>query len=350
MKHEPTDRARGTLTKGPDRKTLPRDISRNGAPADAPPSPLAPLEPGSVAMTAASTPRPRHGKLATATALVALSIAAASLMILRPMAQTDLSKVEIPTAPAHKQPSGVTGASYTVRVGPYRAPKDVLSAHKRLLALGFQPLLIRGADGTYLRALLAPTEREATRIAQGLREQGFSALVMESAPEADLIRGRSGDPEYHVDGVLVDFEGGQTKGWDGAGSITSVRNSSLFSFHGKRSLEASLHEMSLQSPGQLRFKPESVVLSQDVFVARILLPNAADVHVGVRWYVVDANGKRSRTSGLPLRPGQWIATRYALLPQVMLPIQELGLEFISPKDTSWSGVLYVDNVEQQRAR
>jgi hypothetical protein len=348
MKHEPTNHGRGTLMQGPDRKPLSRAISRSGAPADAPPSPLAPLEPAHAPERAASLPRGR--KLVVAATVCALSITAASLMILRPLAQTRPSAPAATAMSSHRSPEALSGATYAVRVGPYRAPQAVLLAHKQLLRLGFEPLLLRGADGTYLRALSTPTEREAARIAQGLREQGFGALVVESALDADLIREQTGDPKYQVDGVLVDFEGGQTKGWDGAGSVTSVRNSALFSYHGKHSLEASLHETSPQSPGQLRFRPESVVLPQDVFAARVLLPNAGKVRLGVRWYVVDANGKHSRTSGLPLRPGRWIESRYTLLPQVALPIQELGLEFVSPLGTSWSGVVYVDNVEQQRAR
>jgi hypothetical protein len=343
MEQKRANDARRTITHSPGPESLPRsnNLRIRGAAMDEPPSPLPALA------SRVSTPQGR--KLAVAGTVCALSVTAASLLTLRPLARTRPSTPEMLPVSSGRQLSAPAQATYSVRVGPYHEPRAVLLAHKRLLWLGLKPLLVRSADGTYLRVPTGPTEREATRVARGLKEQGYTTLVVETTPEAALSRGKSADPKYHVDGVLVGFEGGQTKGWDGAGSVTSLRNSSLFSFQGEHSLEVSLGKLTPELPGQLRFKPESVVLPQDVFVAQALLPKAASVRIGVRWYVLDANGKVTRTSALPLRTGKWIATRLTILPQVALPIQELGLEVVSPR-SPYSGIVYVDNVEQQRAR
>jgi hypothetical protein len=329
----------------PDTESLSRsaNLPIREAPVEAPPSPMPTL--------ASRTSAPRGQRLVVLGAVGALSIAATSLMTLRPMARTRPSAPDRLPVVADVQPSAVSQPTYSVSVGPYHESRAILQAHQRLLWLGFKPLLIRGSDGTYLRVPAPPTERAARRVAQGLKEHGYTGLVIETSQEAGHGRTKPADPKYRVDGVLVGFEGGQTKGWDAAGPVAGLRNSSLFSFQGEHSLEASLAELRPGLPGQLRFKPESVVLPQDVFNAQVLLPRAAEGRLGVRWYVVDANGKATRNTGMPLRPGQWIATSLTILPRTALPIQELGLEILAPRSTStWSGNVYVDNVEQRRAR
>src|SRR5437763_1757869 len=78
----------------------------------------------------------------------------------------------------------------------------------------------------------------ATRIARGLQEEKFTAIVSESGPGSDLLKPTGADaPRYRPAGQRIDFEAGQSKGWEAGGAAVSMRNSSLFAYHGEHSLE-----------------------------------------------------------------------------------------------------------------
>src|SRR5207302_8779632 len=125
-----------------------------------------------------------------------------------------------------------------------------LAAHQRLRGLGFEPLLIYSKDGTYLRVVTTPEEPKATRMARGLEQDGFMAIVTETGPDSGLLKTmETAEPHYHSAGLRVDFEGGQSKGWEVGGSAISMRNSSLFAFSGEHSLEVALRDASGVVPG-----------------------------------------------------------------------------------------------------
>src|SRR4030095_7891681 len=93
--------------------------------------------------------------------------------------------------------------------------------------------------------------------------------------------------------------------------------------------------------------PESVVLPQDRFSMRVLQPSAAGERMGARFYLVDARGKKLRHLAQPLEPGKWVELQWFIPANVMMTIGEIGLEF-RPGRKSWTGVVCIDHVEQQR--
>jgi hypothetical protein len=223
-----------------------------------------------------------------------------------------------------------------------------MTAHQRMRDLGFEPIVLHGTDGTYLRALTTPEEPKAVRVARGLQADGFSAIVSETGPETGLLKSADAAvPRYKTAGVRVDFEGGQSKGWEVGGSATAMRNSSLFSFSGEHSLEVALRQVSHTLPAVLRLRPESVVLPQDRFVARALQPTAAGGRLSAALYLIDARGVLFRNTTQPLEPEKWVDLQIVISQHVTLPIQEVGVEFRAPREP-WTGAVYVDRIEQQR--
>src|SRR4029079_18570720 len=136
-----------------------------------------------------STPQGR--KLAVTGTACALSITAAGLMTLRALARTEPSAPARLAVSSDRQPVASAQSTYAVRVGPYHESRSVLRAHQQLLGLGLKPRLVRGAEGTYLRVPTPPTERDAVRVARGLKEHGYNALVIETTPDAVPAGGKS---------------------------------------------------------------------------------------------------------------------------------------------------------------
>jgi hypothetical protein len=223
-----------------------------------------------------------------------------------------------------------------------------MAAYERLRTAGFTPALIYGAEGAYLRACTTPEEMDASHIARRLQGQGYTAVVTEPGLEAGVLKGSGPSrPRYRVSGVRVDFEGGQSKGWEMGGSAVAMRNSSLFAFSGEHALEVALREASNARPGTVWLKPESVVLPADRFLAYVLQPTATAERLGARVYVTDARGQTSRNLAQPLEAGKWVELQFLIPPETALPIREIGLEFRS-RQSPWTGTVYIDRVEQQR--
>jgi len=250
--------------------------------------------------------------------------------------------------PYGTQAAAPARVTYAVRVGPYQEAGSVQKVHQRLRNLGFEPVLIYGPNGIYLRPLTTPEEPKAVKIARALQQEGLTAIVTEAGPETGMLKAvDAAVPRYRPAGFRADFEAGQSKGWEISGSAVSVRNSSLFSFHGEHALEIALRETNAGSPGLLRAQTETVVLPQDRMVARVLQPASAGGHLNVLFYMVDATGQRFRDTPLPLTPEKWTEVQSIVSNHVVLPISEIGLEFQSP-DRPWTGSVYVDTAEQQR--
>jgi hypothetical protein len=69
----------------------------------------------------------------------------------------------------------------------------------------------------------------------------------------------------------------------------------------------------------------------------------------VRFYLTDARGVNFVNTPIPLVPEKWIELQLVVSQHAMLPIQEVGLDFRAPEQP-WTGALYLDDVEQQRAQ
>jgi hypothetical protein len=342
------DKIRVTITESPAHEELPRTEPREVPVTTASRRPVAALSPSS--QTAPVPGGLLVRRLAVAGAASAVLIASASLLVLRPRASAPPPAPPKPAMDYKSQATLPARITYAVRVGPYRTPTAVQHAHQRLRNLGFEPILLYSADGIHLRALTTPDEPRATQVARGLQQDGFTAIVTETGPDSGLLKAvDAAEPRYRVSGVRVDFEAGQSKGWEISGSAISMRNSSLFSLSGEHSLEVALRETSHAAPGILRLRPESVVLPQDRFVAHALQPTSAGGRLGAAFYVIDARGQTLRNTMIPLNAEKWVQLQLVVSPHVTLPIQEIGIEFRTSREP-WTGAVYVDRVEQQRPR